>query len=505
MLSVTAPSTNLILDQRYCRVGSQSSCACACDTSPHYNNSTHSQQQPPFARTGMEETADSPQPLPSTTQHGVASSMFIEVPDQHGVTEVFTTDHLYRTNGDGAAFTDLARSIATSLGIPQPGVLYFEYNRRATSGLGLLGLLRGASDRGLDHVVIDWERSVRVAGRKRSRSPAARDQDGVGGGRQKVGRRSSVGANDEQAGALSHLQEHLPTSRHGSRRSSTSSDLFVREDATRAPITRQVQQGAMAFGAQRSSQVTRQGARPGPFVDDSETDECHDDGDDDSVSFSNNHDSRDETLSIQTAATGSRSESPITSPAKSAAPGQLGRKFNMLLFKQKAASKQKKKAGDEVQGPAEARTSTVQATHTETGPAKTTPAIPTLKTYTSASAPPILSPHAESLFQLAPTEREQMKDCKPYTYRLQKRTLRFPDRWYAEAGKVGPKRDGIYLIMETTWGEQRHGADMCVRCAKRGFECWVLSDKAKDMVMRSWDTCARCRISGRCSFNPKST
>ena len=121
--------------------------------------------------------------------------MFIKVPDRHGVTELFTTDHLFRTNGNDAAFTDLARAIATSLGIPQPGVLYFEYNRRATSGPGLLGLLREANGRGLDHVVIDWERSVRVAGRKRSRSPAVQDEVG---GRQRVRRQSSAGANDEQ-------------------------------------------------------------------------------------------------------------------------------------------------------------------------------------------------------------------------------------------------------------------------------------------------------------------
>jgi hypothetical protein len=450
----------------------------------------------------MEAIAGSSQRPPDTPRHEAVPTIFIAVPDQHGATEVFATDDLFRTHGDDAAFTDLTRYIAISLSIPQPRVLYFESNKRATTGSDLLALLREVKERGLDRVVVDWKRSVRAAGRKRSRSPAVQDGEGI---RHKVGRRSSVRANDEQAGALSQLQEHLPPSSHRSRRSSTSSGLFVREEATRAHLSRQVQQGAMASGAQRPSQVTRQGARPGPFVDDSETDECHDNGDDDYMSFSNNHDSRDETLSIQSAATGSRSESHFTRPAKPAAAGRLGTKFNMSLFRQKAASKQKKKAGDEVQGSAEARTSTVQATHTETGPAKTTPAIPTLQTYTSASAPPILSPHAESLFQLAPTEREQMRDYKPHTYRLQPRTLRFPNRWYAEAGKVGSKRDGIHLIMETTWDEQRHGADMCVRCAKRGFECWVLSDNAKDMVMRSWDTCARCRISGRCSFNPKST
>jgi hypothetical protein len=266
----------------------------------------------------MNAAADSPQHLPDTPQHDAIPPMFIKVPDQHGVTEVFAIDHLFRTNSDDAAFTDLTRAIATSLGISQLSVLYFEDNRKATSRPGLLGLLREANERGLDHVVVDWERSLRAAGRKRSHSPTVQDGEGR---RQKVGRQSLIGANDEQAGTSPHLQERVPPSIHGSRRSSTSSGLFVREEATIAPITRQFRQGAMASGAQRPSQVTRLGARSGPFVNDSETDEWHDDGDGDNMSSSNNRDSRDETLSLQTTATGSRSESPFTRPSKPAAAG----------------------------------------------------------------------------------------------------------------------------------------------------------------------------------------
>lgn len=434
----------------------------------------------------MDVSADSSQRGSETPRHEEASPMFIKVPDRHGVTELFTTDHLFRTNGNDAAFTDLARAIATSLGIPQPGVLYFEYNRRATSGPGLLGLLREANGRGLDHVVIDWERSVRVAGRKRSRSPAVQDEVG---GRQRVRRQSSAGANDEQADTSPHLQERASPSRHGSRRSSTSSDLFVRDEATRAPVNRQVQRGSRASGTQISSQIEDLGI---PSADDGD--------DDDDMSRSNNHDSRDETLSIQSTATILRSESPFTRPSKPAATGQSGKKFNMSLFKQKAASKQKKKAGDEVQGSAEARTSTIQATPSETEPAKTTPAITTPKTNTPASAPPTLSLHADSLYHLAPLDRVQMRDYCPGTYTLRPIALRYPDRWYATAGTAGSKRNSIHLMMETSWGEQRHGADRCERCVKRGFECWVLSGEARNMMKQPIATCARCRVNGACSF-----
>ena len=134
----------------------------------------------------MEGTADSSQRQPNLPQHGAASPVFIEVPDEHGVTEVFATDRLFRTTGDDAAFTDLARSIANSLDVPQPGVLYFEYNKRATSGHGLIGLLREVKERGLDYVVVDWQRTVRVAGHKRSCSLDV--QDGEMDGRRSEGR-----------------------------------------------------------------------------------------------------------------------------------------------------------------------------------------------------------------------------------------------------------------------------------------------------------------------------
>ena len=421
--------------------------------------------------------------------------MFIKVPDQHGVTEVFATDRLFHTHGDDAAFADLARAIATSLGVPQPGVLYFEYSRRATSGPGLLGLLREANGRGLNHVIIDWERSVRVAGRKRPRSPAVQDEVD---GRQRVRRQSSAGANDEQADTSPHVQERASPSRHGSRRSSTSSDLFVRDESARMPVNRQV---SMASGAQKPGQVTDWGT-PSAFMEDRKFDAWHGDGDDDEdMSRSNNHDNHDKTLSMQTTtATVPRSESPFTRPSKPAATGQLGKKFNMSLFKQKAASKQKNKAGEEVQGSAEARTSTTQATHSETEPTKTTPAMTTPKTNTPAPAPPILPLHADSLYHIAPLDRVQMRDYSPGTYTLRPRALRFPDRWYAKAGTLGNKRNSIHLIMETSWGEQRHGADRCERCVKRGFECWVMSGEAREMMKRSIATCARCRVSGECSF-----
>lgn len=102
----------------------------------------------------MEATADSSQRESETPRHEEASPMFIRVSDQHGVTELFTTDHLFRTNGNDAAFTDLARFIATSLGVPQPGVLYFEYSRRATSGPDVLGLLSKVSERGQDYIAV---------------------------------------------------------------------------------------------------------------------------------------------------------------------------------------------------------------------------------------------------------------------------------------------------------------------------------------------------------------
>lgn len=493
----------------------------------------------------MDGTADSPQHhLPNAARHEAVPHMFIEVPDQHGVTEVFSTDYLFRTHGDDAAFTDLTRSIATSLGIPQPGVLYFEYNKRATSGPGLLGLLREVSERGLDYVVVDWERSVRVAGCKRSCSPAVQ---GGEEGRQKIRRESPTELNEEQDDALLRPLGDVASSRSRSRRSSTSTGLFVRKEATRAPEERQERMGSMLFGAPKTSQIIDLGS-PSASSEDSESEawSCnHGDGDgdfqeacndmnmspvssksmgddrivepedrlamssrqgawrSDNVSSSirnNSYVSREETVTPHATAAKVRSESLFTSPSKPAAALHLGKRFNLPLFRQKAALKQKDKARDEREDEADAVTSTIQATYMETEPAKPTP-----EKTTPTSAPSNLSPEAPSLFNQAPLEREQMGDYGYKAYNVKDRPLRFPDRWYASAGMNPPMQKVINLIMETSWGEQKQGADRCSRCAKLGLECWVLTDAARDIMIDSPSAasfkCARCRPwRYKCSF-----
>ena len=192
-----------------------------------------------------------------------------------------------------------------------------------------------------------------------------------------------------------------------------------------------------------------------------------------------------------------RSDSLSTSPSEPAAALHLSKRFNLPLFRQKAALKQKDKARDEREDEADAVASTIQATYMETEPAKPTP-----ETTTPTSAPSNLSPEAPSLFNQAPLERKQMKDYGYKGYTLKKRSLRFPNRWYASAGKHPPMQNVINLIMETSWGEQKQGADRCSRCANRGWECWVLTDAARDMInspSAASVKCARCRRhSNRC-------
>lgn len=226
-----------------------------------------------------------------------------------------------------------------------------------------------------------------------------------------------------------------------------------------------VQSGCMASGTERPSEIIDLGS-PSAGSEDGEYDAWHDDNDDndddDNLSFST---SRNNNGSGEKTATGVQFASPSTDPSKPAASEHSGKKFNMALFRQKAAQKQKERASSHVQSSAEADTTTAQVTHAEAGPAETTPA---MTTSTSPSSDP--PSQAPSLYHLAPLEREQMKDYSHRFYRVLPRCLRFPDRWYADAGKFGSSRNGIHLVMETSWGEQKHGADRCKRCARMGTE-----------------------------------
>jgi hypothetical protein len=96
---------------------------------------------------------------------------------------------------------------------------------------------------------------------------------------------------------------------------------------------------------------------------------------------------------------------------------------------------------------------------------------------------------------------------------IKSKPLRFPGRWYDPSyiprkvtTKEGLRRvNAVQLIMETSWGVQRLHEQKCTYCAKQGYECWVLTNSAFDMVRNSTRTCARCRAyspAGGCSFHP---
>ena len=96
-------------------------------------------------------------------------------------------------------------------------------------------------------------------------------------------------------------------------------------------------------------------------------------GDSDSESNENYDDSVGKVGSPQVTAGEVRSESPVTSPAKPAAAAPTGKKFNMSLFRQKAALKQKGQAGNTGQSQPQVDAKDVRVTPARTTPARTTP------------------------------------------------------------------------------------------------------------------------------------
>ncbi|KAG9199069.1 hypothetical protein G6514_009082 [Epicoccum nigrum] len=103
-------------------------------------------------------------------------------------------------------------------------------------------------------------------------------------------------------------------------------------------------------------------ARRGPFG-----------GGSDSESNGNDNDSDGEVVSPQVTAGEVRSESPVASSAKPAAAAQTGKKFNMSLFRKKAALKQKGYAGDMGKGQLQVDVKDTRVTPARTTPAETTP------------------------------------------------------------------------------------------------------------------------------------
>lgn len=95
---------------------------------------------------------------------------------------------------------------------------------------------------------------------------------------------------------------------------------------------------------------------------------------------------------------------------------------------------------------------------------------------------------------------------------IESRPLRFPGRWYDPSSlypagmnsvKSRKQVNTIQLIMETSWGVQRSHEQKCTLCAKRGYECWVFTEPAIEMVKYGTLSCARCRANPqRCSLNP---
>ncbi|OSS48421.1 hypothetical protein B5807_07858 [Epicoccum nigrum] len=103
-------------------------------------------------------------------------------------------------------------------------------------------------------------------------------------------------------------------------------------------------------------------ARRGPFG-----------GESDSESNGDDDDSDGEVVSPQVTAGEVRSESPVASSAKPAAAAQTGKKFNMSLFRKKAALKQKVNAGNTGQGQLLVDAKDTRVTPARTTPAETTP------------------------------------------------------------------------------------------------------------------------------------
>ena len=130
------------------------------------------------------------------------------------------------------------------------------------------------------------------------------------------------------------------------------------------------------------------------------------DGRSDSESNGNDHDSDGEVGSPHVTAEEFRSESPAASPAKPAAAVQTGKKFNMSLFRKKAALKQKGQAGNTEQRQPQVDAKDVRATPARTTPAETSKIVSpeyseirkrgssSVNASTSASTPPTAIPHA---------------------------------------------------------------------------------------------------------------
>ena len=134
---------------------------------------------------------------------------------------------------------------------------------------------------------------------------------------------------------------------------------------------------------------------------------------------------------------------------------------------------------------------------------------------TSSSSPGDGSPTGDlpTEWNLAPTVRERMANVGRSRYdTITSRPLCFPGRWYDPSNlypagvttvKVRKQVNTIQLIMETSWGVERPHEQKCTLCAKRGYECWVFSKSALEMVKYATLSCTRCRCyPQRCSLNP---
>ena len=113
---------------------------------------------------------------------------------------------------------------------------------------------------------------------------------------------------------------------------------------------------------------------------------------------------------------------------------------------------------------------------------------------------------ADDVYELAPTDREEMGGGRRRKngYSLnQDRPLRHPGRWYdpRQLHGRGSRSDGVrraenavQLMLETDWGEQRHGEDVCDRCRANGHECWGFTQQAMKWVAYATPVCARCKV-----------
>lgn len=136
---------------------------------------------------------------------------------------------------------------------------------------------------------------------------------------------------------------------------------------------------------------------------------------------------------------------------------------------------------------------------------------------TSSSSPndESLDGELQSEWNQAPIVREQMANVGRNRYdTITTRPLRFPGRWYDPTSiypdgmttvKSRKQVNTIQLIMETSWGVQRPHEQKCALCTKRGYECWVFTASAIDMIKHATLSCARCRAYPRpqgCTLNP---